>query len=180
MTLMTIMITIMTSIKFKINDICRLFYTFVHIFYALRSKQTVHGMCGSSDKAVFFPTSYVVSGSLARRFFFFFFFLYLRYATTTTKHSRPFGGNKRKKERKNPTAPFSLSSSFLCFLNFCLFLVLSNLLFIPLACIRCLAYIHCAQTGKQKFTLDAYIQNSNASQKAIRPSAKSPCKACIY
>ena len=102
MTLMTIMITIMTSIKFKINDICRLFYTIIHTFYGLRSKQTVHGMSGPSDKALFF--FFLTSGSLARLFFF--FFLYLRYATTTTtKHSRPFGGTKKKKRTKESNYP---------------------------------------------------------------------------
>lgn len=117
MTLMTIMTTIMTSIKSKTKDICRLpilsyiFSTpclYLHQ-YKVRSKQTAHGMCGPSDKAVFF--FFLTSGDLARRLF---FFIFLRYATTTTttKHSRPFLGGT-KKERKNPYNPFSLSSSFL-------------------------------------------------------------------
>ena len=109
MTLMTIMITIMTSIKFKINDICRLFYTIIHTFYGLRSKQTVHGMSGPSDKALFF---FLTSGSLARLFFFFFFI-----SGTQPPQQQNIrvllGEPKKKKERKNLTIPFSLSSSFL-------------------------------------------------------------------
>lgn len=113
MTLMTIMIIIMTSIKFKIKDICRLvFYTIIHIFYTLpiftHHKQTVDGMCGPSDKAVFF----LVSGGLARRFFF-----PLSSPVRNHNNNKTFasfwGEQKKKRERKNLSTPFSLSCSLL-------------------------------------------------------------------
>ena len=96
MTLMTIMITIMTSIKFKINDICRLFYTIIHTFYGLRSKQTVHGMSGPSDKALFF---FLTSGSLARLFFFFFSLSPVR-NHHNNKTFASFWGNQKKKKNE--------------------------------------------------------------------------------